>query len=100
VCRPPKTAVGQQDCPVHTERQRLAQRGFRIGRPHGQRHNLASKAILEAQRLFQGMCVVGVDNEGDTLAHQGIGDGVDLDLRGVGDLFDTGDDEHLVLLGG
>jgi hypothetical protein len=38
--------------------------------------------------------IVGVDDERNPLAHQGVGDRIDLDLGGVRDLLDTDYDEH------
>jgi hypothetical protein len=40
------------------------------------------------------MGIIGIDDERDPLAHQGVGDGVNLNLGCVGDLFDTDDYKH------
>ncbi len=98
VSAPPKTRSERRIASIHAEGQRLAQGRLGIGRAHGDGGDAAAEAVLQAQAFFQGMGVVGIDDERDPFADQGVGDRVDLHLGGVRDLFDAGDDEHGMIL--
>lgn len=89
-----EAAVGAEDRLIGAHGQRLLEGGFGIGRSHGERHRREAVAVLDPQPLFQGVGVIGVDDERDTLPHEGVGYRIDLDLGGIRNLFDAGNGEH------
>ncbi|SMH64271.1 protein of unknown function [Acidithiobacillus ferrivorans] len=91
-------AVGQEYHVVGTIGDRLAQRVFCLGRPHGQHGDSPTETVLEAQGLFDSENIEGIDDGGYALAHDGIGDRMHPDLGAVGNLFDANDNMHGVLL--
>ena len=87
-------AVGDQHGVVGAEADALAQRFLGLRRAHAQHGDLAAELVLQPQRLFEREQVVGVDDGRHALAHDGVGDRVDADLRRIRHLLDADDDVH------
>ena len=73
VSAPPKQRSESSTARSTPRAQALRRVASVLGGPHGEGHRLKAELIPQPQALFQGMGVVGVDDEGNPLPHQGIG---------------------------
>ena len=91
--------VGEQDDLVGAAVQRLAQHLGRGRRAHGEHGHAAAVAVLEAQRLFEGVQVFGVEDRRQRRPVDGavVFHGLAGHVGGVRDLLDQDDDAQLVL---
>jgi hypothetical protein len=94
VSAPAKARSVTRIASVGAEADALAQRFLRLRRAHAQHRHAAAELVLQAQRLFEREQVVRVDDRRHALAHDGVGDRVHADLRGVRHLLDADDDVH------
>src|SRR5271166_2131406 len=89
-----KRAIAEQDRLVGAELERFAQSRIGLRRSHAEHGYAAPVTVLEAQGLFERKQVVGIDDRRHALAHDGIADRMNANLRAVWYLLDANDDVH------
>jgi hypothetical protein len=91
---PGKSAVRKENSLVSTESQSFPQSSLCLRRPHGQNNYFPALLLPDPQTFLKGIEIKGIDDTFDPFPLEIMGDGIQPDILGLGNLFNTDDDFH------